>query len=209
MAKTKIIIVEDNRGIRDELSEIVFVNSNLLLLHAFENGDSFLQNIQDYAPDVVLMDINMPGTNGIECIRQIKSSRPEVHFLVCTVYEDHQHIFESLCAGATGYILKSSDALKIYNAIDEIQLGGSPMSALVARLVVNSFNAKEIKLQEELQKLSIREKEILDLMAKGFKNKEIAELLFIGNETVKSHVKKIYEKLQLNSRKEILNFMKK
>ncbi len=207
MNKTKIIIVEDKKGIRDELSEIIRLHSEMVLLHAFENGDTYLKNMNDYTPHVVLMDINMPGTNGIDCIKQAKVIKPEIQYLICTVYEDHQHIFEALCAGATGYILKSSDAQKIYSAIAEIKEGGSPMSALVARLVVNSFNEKEQKMKEVLQKLTLREREILELLSKGFRNKDVADNLFISIETVKSHIKKIYDKLQVNKRHDAIKMI--
>jgi DNA-binding NarL/FixJ family response regulator len=129
--------------------------------------------------------------------------------LICTVFEDHQHIYEALCAGATGYILKSTTSTKLFDAIHEIHSGGSPMSAMVARLVVSSFNAREQQNRIELQKLSMREREVLELLAQGFRNKEIAGNLFVSQETIKSHLKNIYEKLQVNSRNKAIEFLKR
>jgi DNA-binding NarL/FixJ family response regulator len=210
MNKINIIIVEDRKEIREELADMIRSQSHeFTLLHSFENGDLFMENIKDYRPDVVLMDINMPGTNGIECIAQTKRIRSEIQFLICTVFEDHQHIYEALCAGATGYILKSTTSTKLFDAIHEIYQGGSPMSAMVARLVVSSFNAREQQNRMELQKLSTREREVLELLAQGFRNKEIAGKLFVSQETIKSHLKNIYEKLQVNSRNKAIEFLKR
>jgi DNA-binding NarL/FixJ family response regulator len=210
MKNISVIIVEDRKEIREELSEMIRSQPHeFFLLHSFENGDVFMENIKDYHPDVVLMDINMPGTNGIECIALTKRVRPEIQFLICTVFEDHQHIYEALCAGATGYILKSTTSTKLFDAIHEIHSGGSPMSAMVARLVVSSFNAREQQNRIELQKLSMREREVLELLAQGFRNKEIAGNLFVSQETIKSHLKNIYEKLQVNSRNKAIEFLKR
>jgi DNA-binding NarL/FixJ family response regulator len=210
MDKINIIIVEDRKEIREELADMIRSQPHeFTLLHSFENGDIFMENIKDYKTDVVLMDINMPGTNGIECIAHIKRIRPEIQFLICTVFEDHQHIYEALCAGATGYILKSTTSTKLFDAIHEIYQGGSPMSAMVARLVVSSFNAREQQNRIELQKLSTREREVLELLAQGFRNKEIAGKLFVSQETIKSHLKNIYEKLQVNSRNKAIEFLKR
>lgn len=200
MTPIRVTIVEDVLDIRTMLVDVISANPEFELLASYENGDAFLKSIGEHPHEVVLMDINMPGTNGIDCIRQAKAAHPGMQFLVCTVFEDHGHIFQALCAGATGYILKGTSNEKLFQAIRDIHSGGAPMSAVVARLVVNSFNKGDVLSVPETNRLSEREKEVLDLLSKGHRNKEIAAKLFVSTETVKTHLKNIYEKLQVNSR---------
>ncbi len=200
MTPIRVTIVEDVLDIRAMLVDVITANPEFELLAGYENGDAFLKSIGEHPHEVVLMDINMPGTNGIDCIRQAKAVHPGMQFLVCTVFEDHGHIFQALCAGATGYILKGTSNEKLFQAIRDIHSGGAPMSAVVARLVVNSFNKGDVLSVPETNRLSEREKEVLDLLSKGHRNKEIAAKLFVSTETVKTHLKNIYEKLQVNSR---------
>jgi DNA-binding NarL/FixJ family response regulator len=155
-------------------------------------------------PDAVLMDINLPGSSGITCVASLKNLFPKMLFLMCTAYEDNDKIFNSLKAGASGYILKSEGPAKIMEALAEMLLGGSPMSSSIARQVVNSFKQQEVK-NEMVMILTDREKSVLDLLAKGMMNKEVAGELDISPATVRTHIQRIYEKLQVNTRVEAVN----
>jgi DNA-binding NarL/FixJ family response regulator len=150
------------------------------------------------------MDINLPGKDGIKTVEALKSIKPKVQYLMCTSYEQPEKIFESLCAGATGYLLKNCTPESLLQAIKEIYNGGSPMSPQIARLVVTSFNQNQ-KAIAEFELLTEREKEILQLLAKGFQYKEIAGKLFLSVETIRTYVRHIYEKLQVHTRTDALN----
>jgi DNA-binding NarL/FixJ family response regulator len=204
----KVCVVEDNKDIREELLNCLQEFDELEVIGAFDSGDAFIKTFDSIEPDVVLMDINMPGTNGIQCIKKLKPIKSSVQYLVCTVFEDHNHIYEALAAGANGYILKGSDVEKLYAAIREISSGGIPMSAAVARLVVGAFQKVERKSVAGNFQLTVREQEVLELMSKGYRNKEIANELIVSIDTVKSHVKNIYEKLQVNTRYEAIDLLK-
>lgn len=204
MKKIKIILVEDDKDIREMTEGILTSEADLELVKSFSNGDSFLKSWGSLDCDVVLMDINMPGKNGIDCIAIAKPQRPSVQFMVCTVFENPAYIFQALCNGATGYILKNNTGDRLISAIHEIVKGGSPMSSSIARMVVDSFSAKQTTaIHNDL--LTTREKEVLDLLAQGLMYKEIAAKKEIGVETVRKHVYNIYEKLQVNSRTEAIN----
>lgn len=204
MKKIKIIIVEDDKEIRELAEGILSAEKDMAVVKTFPNGESFLKLWENYECDVVIMDINMPGRNGIECIGEAKPKKPQVQFLISTVFENPQYIFQALCNGATGYMLKNNTGDKLVSAVREISEGGSPMSANIARLVVDSFSHKQTtEIHNEL--LTTREKEILDLLAQGLMYKEIASKKEIGVETVRKHVYNIYEKLQVNSRTEAIN----
>lgn len=202
--KIKIIIVEDDKEIRELAVGILSSEKDIQVVKTFANGDSFLKLWENYECDVVLMDINMPGKNGIECIGEAKPKKTAVQFLVCTVFENPNYIFQALCNGATGYMLKNNTGDKLVSAIREIAGGGSPMSANIARLVVDSFSSKQTTAINN-SILTAREKEILDLLSQGLMYKEIASKKEIGVETVRKHVYNIYEKLQVNSRTEAIN----
>jgi len=204
MKKIRIIIVEDDKEIRQLTEGILSGEGDMEVVKTFANGDSFLKSWENYECNVVLMDINMPGKNGIECIAGAKPKKPDVQFLVCTVFENPHYIFQALCNGATGYMLKNNTGDKLVHAVREIAGGGSPMSAGIARLVVDSFAAKQTSAIHN-SILTSREKEILDLLAQGLMYKEIAAKKEIGVETVRKHVYNIYEKLQVNSRTEAIN----
>jgi DNA-binding NarL/FixJ family response regulator len=204
----KVSVVEDNKDIREELLNCLQEFDELEVIGVFDSGDAFIKAFDSIEPDVVLMDINMPGTNGIQCIKKLKPIKNSVQYLVCTVFEDHNHIYEALAAGANGYILKGSDVEKLYAAIREISSGGIPMSAAVARLVVGAFQKVERKSVAGNFQLTVREQEVLELMSKGYRNKEIANELIVSIDTVKSHVKNIYEKLQVNTRYEAIDVLK-
>ena len=204
MKKIRIILVEDDKEILEMMEGIISDENDMVVVKTFSNGDSFLRSWENYSCDVVLMDINMVGKNGIECIGIAKPINPNVQFLVCTVFENPKYIFQALCSGATGYLLKNNAGDKLLTAIREISQGGSPMSVSIARMVVDSFASKQkATIHNEL--LTPREKEILDLLAQGLMYKEIASRKEIGVETVRKHVYNIYEKLQVNSRTEAIN----
>jgi DNA-binding NarL/FixJ family response regulator len=150
------------------------------------------------------MDINLPGMNGIECVKLLKAKNVTAQFLMCTVYEEDEKVFEALKAGAMGYIIKKTSPAQLLEAITDLKNGGSPMSSQIARKVVASFNDKKTK-SKETESLSARENEILELLAKGFRYKEIADKLFISTETVRRHVHNIYEKLHVGSRTDAIN----
>jgi DNA-binding NarL/FixJ family response regulator len=171
------------------------------------DAEAALEEIPYRQPDVVLMDIQLPGMSGIECIRQIKSINPKIQFMMMTVYEDAENIFKSLEAGASGYLLKNTSPKKILEAIIELKEGGSPMSGEIARKVVSSFSKVQNfgKADDEMKKLTPREFEIVELLSKGFLYKEIADQLNITVGTVKQHIHNTYEKLQVNNRTEAIN----
>lgn len=202
--KKKICIVEDDRDLREALSMMIQFTDQYDLAGSFENAESALESLPEISPDAVLMDINLPGASGITCVQKLKSACPQLLVLMCTSYEDDDKIFESLEAGATGYILKTEGPAKIIGALDELFDGGSPMSSSIARKVVASFSKLESsnKLTESL---TSREKEILDLLSKGQMNKEVAYHLEISAGTVRKHIQNIYEKLHVNTRVEAVN----
>lgn len=202
--KNKICIVEDNKDLLEAMSMMIQFTHQYELIGSFENSEVALQNIPKLDADAVLMDINLPGDNGIECVAKLKKLCPKLMFLMCTSYEDEEKIFKSLEAGASGYILKTEGPAKIISALDDLFEGGSPMSSSIARKVVASFSnmASQNKLTEDL---TTREREILDLVAKGQMNKEVAATLDISSGTVKKHIQNIYEKLHVNTRVEAVN----
>ena len=198
----KIGIVEDEQQIRDGISMLINGSEGFVCEHAFENAEEAGEKIPSLGLDVVLMDIHLPGKSGIECISELKSLCPDTQFLIFTSYEDSESVFNALKAGATGYLTKTTQPSKILDALVDIHKGGSPMSSNIARKIVSSFSSDN---NTELQKLSQREKEILDLLTKGLRYKEIADKLFLSTETVRTHIRNIYEKLQVNSRTDAIN----
>lgn len=200
----RVSVVEDDELVRDGFRKIIVNQPGFQLAGTFANGVAFVDAFDNVETDVVLMDISMSEMNGIECVKKLKPIRPHVQYLMCTVLENPENIFEALCAGASGYMLKSTPAEKLFDAIREIHNGGSPMSSQIARLVVNTFHSHEAKSSFK-NILTRREQEVLDLLSGGYRYKEIAYKLGIGEETVRSHCRKIYEKLQVNSRTEAIN----
>lgn len=205
MKPIRIALVEDDSEIRQTTSLILKTETGFELTGVYENGKQFLEALEKNRPDVVLMDIQMPQMNGIETVRKAAEKFPEIQFLMCTVFEDHDSIFESLKAGATGYILKNTPVNKLFDAKREIYEGGSPMSAQIARMVIRSFNAKDKSGAIDLSILSEREKDVLELLADGLLYKEIGERLFISIGTVRQHIHNIYKKLQVQNRTEAIN----
>jgi DNA-binding NarL/FixJ family response regulator len=200
----KVAIVEDDEEIRRWLGSVVDESAELECSGVYPNASEFLSALPTLKPDVVLMDIHMPGMNGVECVSKAKEISPGSQYIMCTVFEDSDNIFNSLCAGATGYILKNMQPDLMLQAIKEAAGGGSPMSANIARKVVTSFHHQKPQSSAAAQ-LSTREKEILEYLSKGFRYKEIADKLFISTETVRTHIRNIYEKLQVQSRTEAIN----
>lgn len=204
MSEITVAIVEDLDEIRNAMRVLIGGSDGFRCEHAFENAEDALVMLPDLQPDVVLMDINLPGKNGIECVKELKPLIPATQFMMCTVYDDDENIFDALKAGASGYILKRTSPAQILEAIRDLHSGGSPMSSEIARRVVASLQSKN-KTNTATEILSDREKEILDYLAKGFLYKEIATALFISKETVKKHIHNIYDKLQVQTRTEALN----
>jgi DNA-binding NarL/FixJ family response regulator len=205
--KIIVAIVEDKDDIRNSLQMLINSSSQCGCEHVYADAESALEEIPYREPDVVLMDIQLPGMSGIECIRQIKGINGKIQFMMMTVYEDTENIFKSLEAGASGYLLKNTSPKKILEAITELYEGGSPMSGEIARKVVSSFSKVQTsgKADDETKKLTPREFEIVELLSKGFLYKEIADQLNITVGTVKQHIHNTYEKLQVNNRTEAIN----
>jgi DNA-binding NarL/FixJ family response regulator len=199
-----LAIVEDLTEVREGLHQFLSLNPEFKVLDTFKTAEEALYDIPRLKPDIVIMDINLPGMNGIECIRQVKDKSPNTQFMMFTVYENDEKVFEALKAGASGYLLKNTGLVQLIEALKELYAGGSPMSANIARKLVTVFREKETAGQS-LEVLSKRENEILQLLAKGLLYKEIAEQLLISNNTVKQHIHKIYEKLHVQNRTEAIN----
>lgn len=197
----RVSIVEDDNELRDLIRKRIERSGDMRVARTWRSGDDFLEELKLLDAHVVLMDINMPGKNGIECVRAAKTVKPEVQYLMLTIFENPAYIFEALCAGATGYLLKSTPAEELLASIRDIHGGGSPMNSTIARLVVNSFQ-KETQQRINDERLSEREKGVLDGLAAGLMYKEIAEKAGIATETVRVHVRNIYSKLQVSGRME-------
>ena len=197
----KVALVEDNAGIRKSLERLFAEKDDIEMTRMFGDGESALAELAALAPDVVLVDINLPGKSGIDVIREAKAALPQVQFLVLTVYDDPARIFQALAAGANGYLLKRATPTELLAAIRDLYNGGSPMSGSVARKVVQSFHQMGTA-PNETDNLSPRENEILQLLADGYLYEEIAEKLSIGIETVRTYIRRIYDKLHVRTRTE-------
>lgn len=198
-----VSIVEDLAEIREGLAELISSDRELLLAGSFENAESAVQKLPALQADVVLMDINLPGMSGIECIRMIKEKCPNTQFMMFTVYENDEKVVQALQAGASGYILKRTEPKRILESIKELNQGGSPMSSNIARKILNIFLQEKVKTRNDI--LSNRENEVLELLANGLLYKEIAHRLFISHGTVRQHIHNIYEKLHVHNRTEAVN----
>jgi len=195
-----VSIVEDNDKLRETLARVLNRADGFRCVSQHASAEDALAELPPVKPDVVLMDINLPGMNGVECVRQLKKLRPEIQVMMLTVYEDTENIFNALAAGASGYMLKRTASKELLEAIREVQRGGSPMTAHIARLVVQSFQRPAADAPAE--NLSEREQQVLDLLSRGLMYKEIADKLQISYETVHTYIRRIYEKLQVRTRTE-------
>jgi DNA-binding NarL/FixJ family response regulator len=199
----QVVIIEDIKEIREGLQMLIDSSDGFTCTSTFASAEQAIGQLPQFCPDVALMDINLPGINGIEAVRQLKTQCPKTQFIMSTVYEDEENIFESLKAGASGYLLKKTAPSKILDAITEVYEGGSPMSSQIARKVIASFQRKNSI--DEVEVLTPKEKEVLKSLAKGLRYKEIADEMNVSMETIRSHARNIYEKLQVQSRTEALN----
>lgn len=205
----KVSIIEDNRGTLDSLKELLGRAPGLSCAGAYPSAEEALSAISKEQPDVALVDINLPGMNGVECVARLKRQHPNLQLLILTTYEESDLIFDSLRAGASGYLLKNMRPAEIIQAIEQVHGGGSPMSMHIARKVVSYFQ-KEADNRSEVENLTQREHEILSLLAKGFLYKEIADQLAISLSTVRAHLHTIYEKLHVQSRTQaVVKFLQK
>jgi DNA-binding NarL/FixJ family response regulator len=203
---TSIVIIEDDEKIRNYLTALIAGSGEFNLAAAFSNAeDAIAYFSKGLANDIelVLTDIQLPGKSGIDFIAWLKPLRPEIQFMVLSVYDDADKVFKALKAGASGYILKTTPANKLIEALHDLRKGGSPMSSQIARKVVSAFQ-QDIVYNDPQQNLSFREKEVLEWLSKGYSYKEIASKLFISIETVRTHIRNIYEKLHAQNKKEAL-----
>jgi len=197
----QVAIVEDDEEIRANLTHRVSNHGTLRLAGSYPDAESALAELPLARPNVVLMDINLPGIDGVECVRRLKPKMPDVQFIMLTVYEDNNRLFQSLIAGASGYLLKRTPPGKLISAIKEAYEGGSPMTPQIARRVVLHFQQAP-EPASDVKRLSPREKDVLDQLAKGFRYKEIVDNLGISSGTLHSYIRNIYEKLHVHSRTE-------
>ncbi|HEU5071637.1 MAG TPA: response regulator transcription factor [Verrucomicrobiae bacterium] len=197
----KVALVDDDEGIRTSLAALIRREPAFRLVGDYANAETAVKEIPQHRPDVVLMDINLPGMNGVECVRQLKGALPQVQFLMLTVYEDSDSLFNSLKAGASGYLLKRTASERLLDAIRDVHDGGSPMSPQLARRVVMFFN-QPATTESTMARLTAGEREFLDQLAKGYAYKEIADRMNISIDTVRSYVRTVYEKLHVHSRTE-------
>lgn len=198
---TKIAIVEDSRVIRESLIEFIHSDSDCTCVCACATAEEALKLIPKHQPDIVLMDVQLPNMSGIECTAQLKQQLPNLHIIMVTVYEDTDRIFKALRAGACGYLLKRCTPEELIAAVREVKQGGAPMSREIARKVITSFQ-EPLAAAAEVEELSPREREILELLAAGFPNKQIADRLGLTDGTVRWHLRHVYNKLHVRSRTE-------
>lgn len=204
----KVVFVEDHEQFRGKLVELAGEAPHLELAGAFKDGPSALHGIARLKPDVVVMDIQLPGVDGVECVRQLKAALPQTNFLMLTAYEDSDRLFESLKAGAGGYLLKRTSSAKLLEAIQELHAGGSPMTPHIARRVVQFFSSAPPAPKgagAEVSQLTPGQKKFLEELAQGYAYKEIADHLGISVHGVRNYIRKIYEKLHVHSKVEAVN----
>jgi len=198
---TRIAIVEDSKVIRESLMEFVQGDPECECVCACATGEEALRLIPKHQPDIVLMDIQLPKLSGIDCTAQLKQLMPALHIIMVTVYEDTERIFKALRAGACGYLLKRCTPEELLSAVREVREGGAPMSREIARKVIGSFQ-EPLATVAEVEDLSPREREILELLSQGFPNKEIANRVGLSDGTVRWHLRHVYHKLHVRSRTE-------
>lgn len=204
MMNIKVALVEDNSSLRESLSELVNSVEDLVCIGAYGNAEEFLQKVKSVSPHVVLMDIGLPGMSGVEAVFKLREYFPSAEVLMLTIYEDDKRIFDAICAGASGYLLKRTPPEKIVNAIHDIYRGGAPMTPKVARRVLALFRDTNPAISPS-SRLSPREQEVLNELVNGLSYKMIADHLEISIDTVRSHIKHIYKKLHVNSNAQAIN----
>ena len=208
----KVAIVEDNDNLRKILAELIDDAKNLKLVGVFADGLAAVEGIPRVQPEVVIMDIELPGLDGVECVRKLKAQLPAVNFLMLTVYGDSDRLFDSIKAGAGGYLLKRTSSARLVQAVEELHAGGSPMTPQLARQVVefiSGLSKSSDRSNSELASLSPTQKRTLDELARGYAYKEIADHLGISVDGVRNHIRKIYEKLHVHSRTEaVIKYLK-
>lgn len=200
----QIAIVEDDAEITQALADLISKENDFTLVKTFPDAESFISAFTDLNVDVVLMDIGLPGQSGIQAVAKLKPRKPNVQFIMCTVFDDEEKVFQSLCMGATGYLVKNTTSDKLNDAIRMAHNGGSPMSASIARKVVESFQQRKVQA-DEAEILSPRQWEILNLLDQGFRYKEIADKLNLSFDTIRTYCRNIYDALQVHSRTDALN----
>jgi len=205
MPKIKVVIVEDLEEVIEGLSAFIIQDDALQLTAVYRTAEAATLELPILKPDIVVMDINLPGMTGIECIQKVKLVAPAIQFMMFTVYENNDQVLEALKAGASGYLLKKTPPLQIIESIKELHEGGSPMSSTIARKLVSIFQDDQSRLAEKAAALSPREKQVLDSLSKGMLYKEIADELGISFHTVRQHIGKIYEKLHVQNKTEAIN----
>lgn len=195
----KVIIYEDNNDLRGALAALIGGTDGYELTGAFDNCVNVVSQVSVLKPDVVVMDIDMPGMTGIEGVLHLKKAHPKVEALMLTVFDDDERVFQAVCAGASGYLLKKTPPARILEALREVTEGGAPMSPVIARKVLQLYPGKPAEKDADLDKLTLREMEVLKTLARGFSHKMVATELKISTETVRTYVKRIYEKLHVHS----------
>jgi DNA-binding NarL/FixJ family response regulator len=200
-----VSIVEDLQEIRNGIAKYINLEKDLAIVELYENGEQAIYGIESKPPDIVIMDINLPGINGIDCIKRLKANCTQTQFMIFTIYENDDKVFDALNAGASGYILKKTEPAKIVEAIQELHNGGSPMSSSIARKLVSIFQKSNQTISNEASVLTKREIEILELLSKGLLYKEIADKTGISFGTVRQHIFHIYEKLHVHNKTEAIN----
>jgi DNA-binding NarL/FixJ family response regulator len=205
MSKIKVAIVEDLEEVIEGLITFIQQDDTIELKAVYRTAEAAALELPIVEPDIVIMDINLPGITGIECIQRVKAVTPRIQFMMFTVYENNEQVFDALKAGANGYLLKKSSPAVIIESIKELYLGGSPMSSTIARKLVTVFVAQQPALNNESAVLTNREREVLNLVAKGLLYKEIADQLGISFHTVRQHIGRIYEKLHVQNKTEAIN----
>ncbi|HEX5024905.1 MAG TPA: response regulator transcription factor [Agriterribacter sp.] len=199
-----IVIYEDNVTLRESLSNFLELTGEYIVLATYPDGTRVIEEIKEHQPDVILMDIDMPGVNGIEAVKRIREFNTTVQIIILTVFDDNTHVFEAMYAGANGYLLKKYVSDKLFHSIREVLEGGAPMSPSIARMVISNMQERGRPAAKEYQ-LTFREKEILQLLSKGNSFKLIAAELFISLDTVRTHIKHIYDKLHVRSQGEAIS----
>ena len=200
----QVAIVEDDKEILQSLINLLSVDNDIVVTNTFLSAEAFITAFPDIHMDVVLMDIGLPHKSGIQAVAEMKPRRPNVQYVMCTIYDDDEKIFNALCVGATGYLLKNTSASEIAEAIKTVYQGGSMMSATIARKVVQSFQNRKIQ-SKDLENLTPRQWEILNFLDQGYRYKEIAEKMHLSFETIRTYCRNIYDVLQVHSRTDALN----